>query len=1146
MRSILFSLVAAICLMAGGALSVGSAAAATGMTSSEAEQAARNINSIPADLIGSPRPRAVLRKLPVTLKVHAPAGTTRLSVRLNGRDLSRRFRGGIGVRSAKVNRAGGLRYGINVLAVIAHRGSSRRLNRSEVFYVVRPVRRLANLRLRITDLGVGLTLRATTASLPAGSELGASRAVAKRLVAIHRKRYVKLWLNGHVVNDAIGGSDQTKWVAELSRSHGLRYGENRLRATVTEPETGRYKVMKRRFRVKRNRPLAAAGRDRYLRVGSRVRLNGRRSVAPGHGGLRFHWSIGSKPAGSSAKLVRSGSARPGLKVDQPGDYTVRLDVTGRSGARGWRSGTDRVTLTVGPGSLLVPFTGLATGADIPSGSTPGIEVGDNFYPKPANGQFQWLTLDRATLAPRGANANNWIDKDATGDHSFAGLYDALKGMGHDQLVILTKPLGASGQTAVNPDQVEQFNNILNLLGVASIPADQLTHPGMEFAVVGVPYSQPGSGYSSDALGGPYTLMKGWLMPDAVPAANGDLNFRYQPERIAFNTRAASTPTSNTMEIGGRSLPASLPAGASGGFQVTVINPVTFAVGDSRVFSTNSEGVGGSPLLGRRDMAAYLTSGIESGETLAIQSIGRVGDFSRSDAEEQFAADMHTAWLNLSKLLMKAEANPHIFNTANGSYAFIGGSQLDRTEVTDSSSTVTLDPTTTPPLTEDGAIDGRVAPNGHGIMVPVTASAVDAPDLNLYDKIFTRQSAWPLTGSGPNEAGYAAALAYISAQLNDGNNVRELYWKNPEKTYSDELGQLPKIPYPGTTTTCTGKPATLKGGSVSGSSPNFTRDQFCRMSSQLVVEFRLVDRVKQMFDAYQNAFSRSGPVQQADLQTMAKSIEDALRPDESEEILWSVGGFIENLISTALPFIPGGGHAAFAAWESLVAVYELSSDLSSATGGVPVGEQVESKVGELGVDLSLKLDAASDGIDRLQQVVVSDWGRLQAVGAVAGTPGWSVDVPTVKANLVNAAQVFFSSELMPIPYGVHYLSWTGFNGRPTADNCYTMAYGHTYRGAPDTAKLTWMGPFSFQGVTRDPYPDLPYPAPAPNPMVLAVHSPSALRYSYPPAEITDRMFRPRVQGGFGMQLPRYIWDAYTGSYGGAPAGTAPPTYIAYCH
>ena len=80
----------------------------------------------------------------------------------------------------------------------------------------------------------------------------------------------------------------------------------------------------------------------------------------------------------------------------------------------------------------------------------------------------------------------------------------------------------------------------------------------------------------------------------------------------------------------------------------------------------------------------------------------------------------------------------------------------------------------------------------------------------------------------------------------------------------------------------------------------------------------------------------------------------------------------------------------------------------------------------------------------------------------------------------------------------------------------------------------MGDFEFQEM-RGTFP---------SPFVLAVHSPSALSYSYPPAEITNKMFRPQVQGGYGIHLPQYVWESYEEK--DDPPGPSPPTYVAYCH
>lgn len=63
-------------------------------------------------------------------------------------------------------------------------------------------------------------------------------------------------------------------------------------------------------------------------------------------------------------------------------------------------------------------------------------------------------------------------------------------------------------------------------------------------------------------------------------------------------------------------------------------------------------------------------------------------------------------------------------------------------------------------------------------------------------------------------------------------------------------------------------------------------------------------------------------------------------------------------------------------------------------------------------------------------------------------------------------------------------------------------------------------------------------------MLGVHYPSVTRYSYPPEEITNKIFNPTTQNGYGVSLADYLWESYEGA--STPLGPAPPTDIAYCH
>jgi hypothetical protein len=229
-----------------------------------------------------------------------------------------------------------------------------------------------------------------------------------------------------------------------------------------------------------------------------------------------------------------------------------------------------------------------------------------------------------------------------------------------------------------------------------------------------------------------------------------------------------------------------------------------------------------------------------------------------------------------------------------------------------------------------------------------------------------------------------------------------------------------------------------------------------------------------------------------------------------------------------------GPAILAGWEAMVVVYELVRELVSGDSGTPVGDQVTSKVEDLASKVTERLFDTANGLDRLRQVVISDYGRLQALGPVVNNADWSIDRADTATRLTAAARAFFYSELMPIPYGVYALVPKypyNFDGNP--DHCYDQKYGWTWQGAPATAQMTWTGGFDLDGESAQE---------GSTPFVLGKHSLSVKSYSYPPKTLTDPMFLPVKQGGAGVQLPEFIWESFE-----APAGKKfPPTDIGQCH
>lgn len=80
-------------------------------------------------------------------------------------------------------------------------------------------------------------------------------------------------------------------------------------------------------------PVANAGTDQTVRVGSTVSLDGTASADPDENTpLTFAWSIVSKPSGSSATLSSTSESMPSVTTDKVGDYVFSLIVTDSLGA----------------------------------------------------------------------------------------------------------------------------------------------------------------------------------------------------------------------------------------------------------------------------------------------------------------------------------------------------------------------------------------------------------------------------------------------------------------------------------------------------------------------------------------------------------------------------------------------------------------------------------------------------------------------------------------------------------------------------------------------------------------------------------------------------------------------------------------------
>lgn len=102
-------------------------------------------------------------------------------------------------------------------------------------------------------------------------------------------------------------------------------------------------------------PIANAGPDQTVQVGSTVQLDGGGSYDPDGDPLRFHWRFISKPRGSMARLSNSRILNPTFIADKEGEYILELMVQDSRRARS----SDQVKITaqrdITPPALITNF-----------------------------------------------------------------------------------------------------------------------------------------------------------------------------------------------------------------------------------------------------------------------------------------------------------------------------------------------------------------------------------------------------------------------------------------------------------------------------------------------------------------------------------------------------------------------------------------------------------------------------------------------------------------------------------------------------------------------------------------------------------------------------------------------------------------------
>jgi hypothetical protein len=980
-----------------------------------------------------------------------------------------------------------------------------------------------------------------------------ARPLLIRLNTGEKKRDLRVRLNGDRIGKYFSGPSR-RGIRRLrvSASFGLRHGRNRLRVRA-RGGGGHWRSRTLRFRVRRNRPLAAAGLDRTVAAGARVYLNGRRSrthlSGSGFGATRpplhHRWKIVRGPGGlAGAGLRKASSPRPRFILARPGRYVVRLRVRAKDG----KVGSDLVDVRADP----VPAAAFDTMALNP-GCPPacravGIQVGEGgegFYPAKPGAWAQLVALDRQTLAPVTGAVADLANKSypcpgaAYGNPAFLNCVAALKSdlsrLDSHHLAIVSNPITGVGGKGTPGYGLELA---LGRIGVKPTGFDDA--PGLlagSISAIGVP-----SATAPEAHWHAVTALQGGegegqgRMQDYLIRNNED-GYTFAPsEPIEFNTQASGSDFGkNVIAVGKQRLIADARRSEAGGLQVVVADRRTLAA-TSRFFDTSFPA--GAPA----DLAALLKQANDGSNLVFIASRGDPS-LPTLESEKEYAVYND----NLREIANQIE---DLGGTRNGifkaldpglndrhSYSFVGWSHAGAGQGVQ---TVGANTKTSPlPVgfgLNSAPLAGTLARTGPNYAFAVESSRSIPTDstgadpsrgaTELTKVAFQAPSAWPEQGND----GRGKAIKWIGKQVFGTDDPRGQYWTVPfvkdqfdYAYWTDAAARIGKLDHPN------------EGA--------FTEDELGWAKAELQREIGWLVSTHRYLDNLSTPFAEGQLQSWTDFEQIANSVRDKVEVSRDQKVHANTRAVFDG-IRELVDVIPGPQAKGV---EAANAIYNLVVDLIEINGE-PAADDFQARADEIGVKLVDRLNAAQGMLDRqLPNVISTDYEKLKTVGQCASSDpqvwascpfdhgDWQYtqdDQRSAAKALRSELQIAAYGSLLPAKYTAYQLPpwwrtkvnddfygytlgpryWFPFSGLPdTAQMAKPIyrnipTYSHTVTGGPqtfgppepwkssgETWQITALGYLEGDGTIIHPW---------------VMH--------YPEASVTDRLFKT---GGDGLGVDR---------------------------
>jgi hypothetical protein len=831
---------------------------------------------------------------------------------------------------------------------------------------------------------------------------------ARGTVVLHVKarrdlRGAVVRLDGHRVESELPRRRGQRQAIVLDHADGIHFGRNRI-VVKARTRNGGKAVVRDVVRVRRDAPLPAIQQPRRIVTSHAARLDGRETLSAHGGKLSFRWRVVGAPTGSRVSLRGAESRRPRLLASAPGHYRVALTVT-ESGAKtrgtaarasstapdcavsGSTQSGQAVTSGSGPiasmplnqlpkgaltvvdssnapspegGALPQAVPGCATtvtdvevkpnfepiGVAIDTRAeeeeTEGIRIGESFYPFPVNGEggARFVVLDAQTLELIHTQNANLFNPHTLVAHELVQEY-APNG---DVLVISSCRYSfctrETGGTVTGWSAIESYSD-----------GDRTAVTENQNAIL--------AGGEENYLTGE---LSGWLRPGVSLDGKTPLFAFVNPERFVFDTEASSTSFSNTIRVGSTEYPASV-SGAVGGFEVLVLGPdLEPELGTPVAFSTISTTGEGQA---QEEAMTALLNRTSPLQTVIVQSIG--------DAQPASAAA--TA---LGQALARLGASPWTFLSLNGGggYAFVGNGAKPQVVETGR-----LEPEVAETSEElshggDGSLHGLLTRNPESALSPELADAIGTPNYELDQVTYQPGVPWPQT----NTPGKVAATRYLAEALGLTPGEGSCYQpKEPDfrSSYCNlsldidaTENELERQKFP------------------ANENVSFTQAEFEAVQKELETELDDVGDVRKMVSALKEPLGGQSPA--VDAQQIAGVVLDALPPGSGSGNATAGKLSLASAILHAGSNIPTVGEGLGA----IASVLGLAGELEQENGEYSPDWQIQAAADEIGGKVKTRLAAMSAGLGTIEEILVTDWGKLSAAAAGAAGP-WGINATGIQ-------------------------------------------------------------------------------------------------------------------------------------------------------